>query len=148
MSKTMTLDAIMHDDGINAHTSRPEFYDLGDNGMALVQTFSSPVYPSIRIVNLTLDGKPLKAGDIKDGQTVHFNQAGEVVDIVDEGADILPFGAESDEEDDCIHEDYEIDILTGRATCDGCGETWTASDAQMQRHEELSRQGMTRSAKR
>lgn len=36
------------------------------------------------------------------------------------------------EEDICIHEDYEIDILTGIASCDDCGARWTATDEQYQ----------------
>lgn len=46
---------------------------------------------------------------------------------------------ESLEDDECLHEEYEIDILTGRATCDDCGHVWIATDAQMKSHEEMMR---------
>lgn len=39
-------------------------------------------------------------------------------------------------EDECDHEEFEIDILTCRATCDRCFHHWTATDAQMKAHEE------------
>ena len=41
-------------------------------------------------------------------------------------------------DEECVHEDYEIDILTGRATCDDCGHHRIATDAQMKVHEELA----------
>lgn len=31
----------------------------------------------------------------------------------------------------CYHEDYEIDILTGRSRCDGCSETWYPTDDEI-----------------
>ena len=36
------------------------------------------------------------------------------------------------EEDICVHEDYEIDILTGIASCSDCGARWVATDDQYQ----------------
>jgi hypothetical protein len=38
--------------------------------------------------------------------------------------------------EECLHDDYEINIIDGRATCDSCGYAWTATDTQMKRHEE------------
>lgn len=39
-----------------------------------------------------------------------------------------------DEYDDpCDHEDYEIDVLDGRARCDRCGESWYATDDEILR---------------
>ena len=44
----------------------------------------------------------------------------------------------SDEpEDECLHEDYEINIIDGRASCSSCAHVWNATDKQMERHEEL-----------
>lgn len=37
----------------------------------------------------------------------------------------------------CDHEDADIDILTGRATCNMCERRWNATDAEMKRDEEL-----------
>lgn len=34
-------------------------------------------------------------------------------------------------EDECEHEEYESDILTGRASCDRCGHTWFLSDDEI-----------------
>lgn len=34
-------------------------------------------------------------------------------------------------EDDCIHEDYETDILTGLATCSVCGHRWYQTDDEV-----------------
>ena len=31
----------------------------------------------------------------------------------------------------CDHEDYDIDILDGRARCDRCGESWYASNEEV-----------------
>lgn len=31
----------------------------------------------------------------------------------------------------CDHEDYEVDILTGRASCWRCGETWWLSSDEL-----------------
>lgn len=33
--------------------------------------------------------------------------------------------------DDCWHEEYEIDILTGRAECCYCQHSWYLSDAEL-----------------
>lgn len=42
-------------------------------------------------------------------------------------------------QDECCHEEAEIDILTGRSHCCVCGETWWVSDAEINRHYELMR---------
>jgi hypothetical protein len=43
----------------------------------------------------------------------------------------------SDEpEDECIHEEYEADILTGIASCDMCGHRWTLTDRQIEAESE------------
>ena len=44
---------------------------------------------------------------------------------------------EDDLEDECFHEDYEIDILTGMASCDHCGHRWMMTTKQLERHHEL-----------
>lgn len=36
-------------------------------------------------------------------------------------------------EDDCDHDDYEVDILTGRATCNRCGHRWFQTLEEMER---------------
>lgn len=38
---------------------------------------------------------------------------------------------EREPEDDCTHEDYERDILTGRATCNSCDHHWYLSDERV-----------------
>ena len=43
-----------------------------------------------------------------------------------------PEDYDDDLEDECFHEDYEIDILTGVASCDGCGHRWMATDNEYQ----------------
>lgn len=35
-------------------------------------------------------------------------------------------------EDDCDHEDYEADILTGEATCHRCGHIWTQTPEEIE----------------
>lgn len=35
------------------------------------------------------------------------------------------------EEDPCDHDEYDLDILTGRAFCYRCGEAWYATDEEM-----------------
>lgn len=35
--------------------------------------------------------------------------------------------------DGCDHEDYDIDILDGRARCDRCGESWYATNDEILR---------------
>lgn len=52
--------------------------------------------------------------------------------------DDMAYDERDEESEDCWHEDYEIDILTGRATCDACGHHWIATDAQMKAHEEIA----------
>ena len=37
-------------------------------------------------------------------------------------------------EDDCDHEDYELDILTGRASCAWCDHRWYLSKEEFERH--------------
>lgn len=39
-------------------------------------------------------------------------------------------------EDECEHEDYEVDILIGRATCNMCGHRWYQTEDEMRREEE------------
>ncbi len=39
-------------------------------------------------------------------------------------------------EDECDHEDYEVDVLTGRATCSTCPHVWTLSNLEWLRHSE------------
>lgn len=36
-------------------------------------------------------------------------------------------------EDDCDHEDYEADILSGRAMCHRCGHTWYQTQEEIER---------------
>lgn len=43
-------------------------------------------------------------------------------------------GYEGYDDDFCDHDDYDADILTGRAHCYRCGEAWWLSDEQL-RHE-------------
>lgn len=33
--------------------------------------------------------------------------------------------------DGCDHEDFDLDILTGRATCNMCSEGWYANESEM-----------------
>lgn len=35
-------------------------------------------------------------------------------------------------QDDCWHDDREVDFLTGRATCDRCHHTWSMSPLEME----------------
>jgi len=58
----------------------------------------------------------------------------------DPGEDDDYFDMLNDECEPCAHEEYEIDILTGRATCDACGSVWNATEDQMKRHEQLAAQ--------
>lgn len=48
-------------------------------------------------------------------------------------------GEEGDLADLCDHDEYELDIITGRACCGMCGHRWHATAEEMKRHEELSR---------
>lgn len=41
-------------------------------------------------------------------------------------------GYYNDEPDECYHEDYESDILSGRATCNICGHSWWQSGEEIQ----------------
>jgi hypothetical protein len=43
----------------------------------------------------------------------------------------MPWDDEYDD-DPCWHEEVKVDILNGRAHCDRCGESWYASDADIQ----------------
>jgi len=38
-----------------------------------------------------------------------------------------------EDEDPCDHEDYDVDILEGRARCSMCGESWYCSDEEVLR---------------
>lgn len=38
-------------------------------------------------------------------------------------------------EDECDHMDYDVDILTGRATCERCGHRWYQTDEQRRSQE-------------
>jgi hypothetical protein len=38
------------------------------------------------------------------------------------------------EDDPCDHDDYDFDLLEGRAHCWRCGERWTMTAAQMDAH--------------
>jgi len=39
---------------------------------------------------------------------------------------------DDDREDECDHEDYDSDILTGRASCSMCGYSWWQSPAEIE----------------
>jgi len=38
---------------------------------------------------------------------------------------------DGDDRDHCGHEEYELDVLTGRAECDYCGMSWWATTEQI-----------------
>ena len=38
---------------------------------------------------------------------------------------------------ECDHEEYDLDILTGRATCVRCNHRWFMSDTELKRDQEL-----------
>jgi len=40
-------------------------------------------------------------------------------------------------EDGCIHEEYELDILIGLATCTRCDHRWYMTDEELKRDERL-----------
>lgn len=46
-------------------------------------------------------------------------------------------GSYDDLEQDCYHEEYEQDVLTGRATCTMCGHRWIMTLDDIRRHEAL-----------
>jgi len=41
------------------------------------------------------------------------------------------------EDDVCDHDDRDVDILTGRANCWRCGESWWLSDTELKRELKL-----------
>ena len=48
-----------------------------------------------------------------------------------------PYDYDDDLEDECFHDEYEIDILTGIASCDYCGLRWMLTREQFERQQEL-----------
>jgi len=46
---------------------------------------------------------------------------------------------DDDEPEECYHEDYEADILIGRATCNMCGHSWWQSREEIEREAERVR---------
>lgn len=44
------------------------------------------------------------------------------------------------DEDFCDHDDRDVDILTGRASCWRCGESWWMTDAELKHESELHAQ--------
>ena len=44
------------------------------------------------------------------------------------------------DDEPCDHEDRDVDILTGRASCWQCGESWWLTDEQLRRELELNAQ--------
>lgn len=42
-----------------------------------------------------------------------------------------------DEVNECDHEDYDLDILSGRASCNMCPYHWYLSNEELKRDEEL-----------
>lgn len=44
------------------------------------------------------------------------------------------------EDEPCGHEDYDVDLLAGRACCYRCGEAWWLSDEQLRKEIELAAQ--------
>jgi hypothetical protein len=47
---------------------------------------------------------------------------------------------EYDDEPECYHEDYDIDILEGRTYCNSCSESWYATEEQIAREIEHQRE--------
>jgi len=45
-----------------------------------------------------------------------------------------------DDAEDCDHDEYETDILTGRATCGMCGHRWYLKAVQLANETERQRQ--------
>jgi hypothetical protein len=66
--------------------------------------------------------------------------------------DAWKLASPDDEYDEpCDHEDYEVDILTGRCHCDRCSESWYASDEEINlqiRHEAEYHENMERENRR
>lgn len=44
------------------------------------------------------------------------------------------------DDDFCDHDDYDADILTGRAQCYRCGEAWWLSDGQLRQEIRIAAQ--------
>lgn len=42
-------------------------------------------------------------------------------------------------EDHCDHIDYDLDVLTGRASCNDCDHSWYMTTEQIRAHERLQR---------
>lgn len=57
-----------------------------------------------------------------------------MADYPDDEWDDYPEYAETN---DCDHEDYDLDILTGRASCNHCDHRWYMSEQEFKRHQEL-----------
>lgn len=41
---------------------------------------------------------------------------------------------DEDDLEPCDHDDYDVDLLEGRATCGRCGESWAMSNASIDRY--------------
>jgi hypothetical protein len=50
-----------------------------------------------------------------------------------DGYDSWKLAPDDEYDDPCDHEDYQVDILEGRARCDRCGESWYCSDEEVLR---------------
>lgn len=48
------------------------------------------------------------------------------------------YGDDTAPEDECEHEDYDHDILTGIATCNMCEHRWHMTEAEIKRDQELA----------
>lgn len=56
-----------------------------------------------------------------------------------------------DRENSCDHEDYDVDIVTGRASCNNCLANWYVGDDEIQRqieHEAAYYENMERECRR
>lgn len=51
--------------------------------------------------------------------------------------DEFEYDLDRDDEDPCDHDDYDVDIVTGRASCSRCCESWYVSDDEVRRQVEL-----------
>jgi hypothetical protein len=49
------------------------------------------------------------------------------------------YDGDDEPEDDCDHEGYELDILTGRAECTRCEHAWYMTDAEIERDQKQLR---------